>query len=131
MLPGGSQFNMALRTLKQLHAKVLFKRFDLLAKRWLRHIQAARRFAEVQLFGNKHEITQLAQVDGIDTHFISISIDYYISQINSYGAKFSLTPPTQGDFKMSNQFEDRMLQFRRLRREFHDGRYRAGQRDHY
>ncbi len=56
------QRHRAARAREQLHAQLLFQRADLLAERWLRHVQAQRGPREVQLFRDGDEIAQVAQL---------------------------------------------------------------------
>ena len=49
------------RALEQLHAQRAFQDLDLLAQRWLRHAKALGGAAEVTLFGDGHEIPEMAQ----------------------------------------------------------------------
>ena len=57
------QFDVVLRTQKQLYPERFFQLFDLPAQRRLGHMQALRGPAEMLFFGDRQKVTELAQFD--------------------------------------------------------------------
>jgi hypothetical protein len=55
---------MARAAREQTHAERLFELSDRGAQRLLRDVEPRRRTREVELFGDRQEVPQLAQVDG-------------------------------------------------------------------
>ena len=61
-LAGRREGHAPLRALEQARAQLLLQRLDLHRQRRLRQMQALRRPAEVQFFGDGHEVAQVAQL---------------------------------------------------------------------
>ncbi len=55
---------MALAAIQQWDTDVRFQLLDLLAERRLRGVQPLRRASKVQLFGDRDEVPQMAQLHG-------------------------------------------------------------------
>src|SRR5208282_2932050 len=55
------KLDAAARALEQLHPEFVFELADLLAERRLRHMQALRGAAEVQLFSDGDEVAEVSQ----------------------------------------------------------------------
>jgi hypothetical protein len=68
------------RAFEQLHAERAFQDLDLLAQRRLRHAKALGCAAEVTLFGDSHEIPEMAQQPEIyhdQTDNLKLSMDIF------------------------------------------------------
>ena len=72
-LPGVGEFGAARISLEQAHAKLPLQRRDLPRQRRLADVQALGGAAEMQRFGQRHEIAHLAQVNHDDTEQVLIA----------------------------------------------------------
>ncbi|MNF86144.1 hypothetical protein D3C84_685720 [compost metagenome] len=71
-LPGGGQFDPVVAALEQRRAQLLLQQADLLAQRWLADVQPGGGATEVQLFGQRHEVTQQSQVHAGQPRFSGV-----------------------------------------------------------
>ena len=60
--PGFGKLNPALTPVKQLDSQLLLEPCDLLAERWLRHLQAASSPPEMELIGQGDNVAKLSSL---------------------------------------------------------------------
>jgi hypothetical protein len=67
-MPRGGELDAAVRAMEQVDAELAFELSDLLAERRLRHVQARRGAAEVQLLRDGQEVAEVAELHGGDSY---------------------------------------------------------------
>lgn len=80
------QLHMPLVAHKKRNAKVIFQLPDLAAQRRLRHVKLLRRFAEVQIFSDREEISDVPQFHG-DVFYTRSELQLFFASLGSRKAK--------------------------------------------
>jgi hypothetical protein len=61
-LAGGTQLHAARETFKKFEAELRLQILNLAGKRWLSHVQPARRTTVMLLFADRHEVSEMPQL---------------------------------------------------------------------